>query len=378
MRELSLYLHIPFCVRKCAYCDFLSWEEGESGRERYVGALLEEISSYKGWADNFRVSTVFLGGGTPSVLSGLQIERILDRLNCIFRVEEDAEISVEANPGTVDFEKLMSFRRAGINRISFGLQSAHAEELAMLGRIHTYDEFLDGYHLARKAGFTNVNVDLISAIPKQTVLSWEENLKRVLELEPEHVSAYSLIVEEGTPFFERDRRGELELPCEEAERLMYEKTYEILQLYGYQQYEISNYAKEGRECRHNICYWKRKNYLGLGLGSASLMDNVRFSNTEDMGIYLKDSAQHDVIRMNRDELDVIAQMEEFMFLGLRMMEGVSETEFAQAFSREMRQVYAAQLDKIMEDGLMEYVCGRYRLTRKGIDVSNYVFEQFLI
>ena len=248
--ELELYLHIPFCVRKCAYCDFLSSPENGETIENYVEALIREIKAYQALSLNDIVVTIFLGGGTPSVLEGNQMERIFEALHEVFEIAEDAEITVEANPGTVTQEKLSAYRKLGINRISFGLQSADNGELKLLGRIHTYEQFLESYEMARTAGFTNINIDLISAIPKQTVRSWEETLKRIIRLKPEHISAYSLIIEEGTSFAKLYGEGsplERDLPSEEEERLMYEKTEEILGENGYHRYEISNYAKEGME-----------------------------------------------------------------------------------------------------------------------------------
>lgn len=378
--ELELYLHIPFCVRKCAYCDFLSSPENGETIENYVEALIREIKDYQALSLNDIVVTIFLGGGTPSVLEGNQMERIFEALHEVFEIAEDAEITVEANPGTVTQEKLSAYRKLGINRISFGLQSADNGELKLLGRIHTYEQFLESYEMARKAGFTNINIDLISAIPKQTVRSWEETLKRIIRLKPEHISAYSLIIEKGTSFAKLYGEGsplERDLPSEEEERLMYEKTEEILDQNGYHRYEISNYAKEGMECRHNLGYWERKNYLGLGLGASSLLDNRRYSNTENLREYTECAGQPEKIRKNTEHLTEEEQMEEFIFLGLRKMNGISEQAFWNCFQKTIWDCYGENIRKVMEKGLLKQREGCLSLTKKGIDVSNYVFAEIL-
>ena len=286
MRLLELYIHIPFCKKKCKYCDFLSGPSTADERESYVKSLCQDIRSYAHLAEACRVISIFVGGGTPSALTAFQMQQIFSTVRDTFVVEENAEITVEMNPGTVDREKLSGYKKCGINRLSIGLQSTKNRELQILGRIHTYEEFLETYHMARAEGFENINVDLMSAIPGQSLTDWEENLKTVAELAPEHISAYSLIVEEGTPFAAMAERGELPLPEEETERAMYEETIEVLAKYGFHRYEISNYARDGYECRHNVGYWIRRDYLGFGIGAASLIDNVRFQNEKSLGAYL--------------------------------------------------------------------------------------------
>ena len=412
-KELELYVHIPFCVKKCAYCDFLS--APASGRERtaYVDALTREIRSRKNDYGDYRVSTIFLGGGTPSILAGDDTARIFRALYESFRISDNAEITMEVNPGTVSEEKAAAWKTCGVNRLSIGLQSVNDEELQMLGRIHTYREFLDTWKLVRREGFENINIDLISAIPGQSLKSWEETLRITAGLNPEHISAYSLIVEEGTPFYER--YGEKEstgasfckthpmppLPDEDAEREIYKATEKILAEYGYHRYEISNYSKSGYECRHNLGYWERKEYLGLGLGASSLIGGCRFHNTADMEKYMEicttcSAAEHrcgsgdagdrknirrdtDVRELSEDieNLTTEDQMEEFMFLGLRKMEGISEKDFYEAFGRNIREVYGLQLKKLEEQKLIECRRKRVRLTERGIDVSNYVFSEFI-
>lgn len=371
-RDLELYIHIPFCVKKCAYCDFLSGPADADTIEKYVQALICEIEAVKIKAEKYRVVTVFVGGGTPSVLEGEQIERIFAAVRERFGLGEEDEITIEANPGTVTREKLRSYKRAGINRISFGLQSVNNEELKILGRIHTYEEFLESYRLAREEGFTNINVDLISAIPKQTLESWKRTVDAILELNPEHISAYSLIVEAGTPFEKLYGEGgsrEAELPEEETERVIYQKTKEWLKEAGYERYEISNYAKKGYACRHNLGYWERKEYLGLGLGASSLIENVRFQNTDEMQIYLQYADNEEKRVENRETLTREEELEEAIFLGLRKMEGISK--------KEVEKEYGKQIEKMICQGFLEEENGKIRLTERGIDISNYVFAEIL-
>ena len=392
-QNLSLYLHIPFCVRKCLYCDFLSGPQSAGVQEQYVEALCREIQETSPEYREYQVVSVFIGGGTPSVLLPEQTIRIMETLKSCFTLTDTCEISMEMNPGTVTPEKMNAYRTCGINRISIGLQSANDGELKALGRIHTCADFLKAYEMAVEAGFTNINVDLMSAIPEQTLKSYQETLQKVLALQPQpvHISAYSLIVEEGTPFYEQ----ELNLPDEETERRMYEITDDILRKAGYHRYEISNYALPGRECRHNRVYWKRGNYVGFGLGAASMVENVRFENTRKMQEYLAeyagvpgaepvsaDVAQGDMQQIFRGEnvhpLSPQEQMEETMFLGLRLTEGVSKAEFHRQFGVSMEQIYGKVIQENIVQGLLADEAGYVRLTREGMDLSNYVMAQFLL
>ena len=370
--SFELYIHIPFCVRNCAYCDFLSAPGSEEAKASYTKALLREIEAVK--TEKREVSSIFVGGGTPSALSPSLMGDIFEKIHESFSVAQDAEITIEANPGTLSKEKLFLYKNAGINRLSLGLQSPEEAELKSLGRIHTYEEFLESFSLAREAGFQNINVDLMCALPDQTYEGWIRNLRTVAALHPEHISAYSLIIEEGTPFAKR----KLNLPDEDTEYRMYEDTAGILEEYGYEQYEISNYAKKGLVCRHNIGYWTRKEYLGLGLGAASLWGNQRFSNTSDFSAYLKESGSPEKIRENRETLSLEDEMSEFMFLGLRMTEGVSKAEFLESFGTPIESVYGKVLDKYKNMGLLEEKEGRIFLTRAGIHVSNGVMAEFLL
>ena len=370
---LELYVHIPFCVRKCQYCDFLSGPSDEETKDRYIEALLKEIRAAE-HTEDYEIVSVFIGGGTPSALKAEAIASIMRTLQEQFFFCEDAEVTIEANPGTVDLEKLTIYRNVGINRLSLGLQSTDAEELKLLGRIHSYEEFLKSYEWARKAGFSNINIDLMFAIPGQTGEAWRQHLYQVAELNPEHISAYSLIIEEGTPFAEQN----LDLPDEDTEYQMYEDTAEILERYGYRQYEISNYAKQGYMCRHNAGYWQRREYLGFGLGASSLYRGMRFSNTRRMQEYLKESRNPDQIRKDVIVLSRNERIEEFMFLGLRMTEGISEKKFEENFDVRLMDVYGDILQKYEETGFVEHIETKWRLTRKGIHVSNHILADFLL
>ena len=370
---LELYVHIPFCVRKCQYCDFLSGPSDEETKDRYIEALLKEIRAAE-HTEDYEIVSVFIGGGTPSALKAEAIASIMRTLQEQFFFCEDAEVTIEANPGTVDLEKLTIYRNVGINRLSLGLQSTDAEELKLLGRIHSYEEFLKSYEWAREVGFSNINIDLMFAIPGQTGEAWRQHLYQVAELNPEHISAYSLIIEEGTPFAEQN----LDLPDEDTEYQMYEDTAEILERYGYRQYEISNYAKQGYMCRHNAGYWQRREYLGFGLGASSLYGGMRFSNTHQMQEYLKESRNPDQIRQDVTVLSRNERIEEFMFLGLRMTEGISEKKFEENFDVRLMDIYGDILQKYEETGFMEHIETKWRLTRKGIHVSNHILADFLL
>lgn len=379
-KELELYVHIPFCVKKCSYCDFLSAPATEQTKEAYMAALFAEIGGRaKDYKDRI-VTSVFIGGGTPSLLSGDSIRQLMEHIREGFSLAPDAEITMEVNPGTVTTEKLTAFYAAGINRLSIGMQSAQEQELKILGRIHDFDSFCQVYREAVEAGFTNINVDVMSGLPGQTLASYKDTLEKVLRLEPmpQHISAYSLIVEEGTPFAAMADRGELPLPEEDTERAMYEETIEVLAGYGFHRYEISNYALDGYECRHNVGYWIRRDYLGFGIGAASLIDNVRFQNGRDLNAYL---AHPLACREEQQSLTTQEQMEETMFLGLRLIRGVSYPEFARCYGQTLEEVYGEVIARNEADGLLtvreDETGRRLMLTGRGLDVSNYVMAQFL-
>ena len=381
-RELEIYLHIPFCVKKCFYCDFLSAPADEETRTAYLEALMREVRERAGDYRNYRVVSVFVGGGTPSAVSAKLMAKLLKTLREEFEIAPDAEITIEVNPNTADKEKLYCYRESGVNRLSIGLQSADDGELAAIGRVHTFAQFLETYQNARDCGFSNVNVDVMSALPGQTVEKYLHTLDAVLTLKvpPEHISSYSLILEEGTRLYEMVSQGKLCLPDEESDRRMYELTGRILKKAGYARYEISNYAKEGFECRHNCGYWTRREYLGLGVGAASLIGNHRFKNNDSLQEYLKDPLGQ---RIEEQELSVKEEMEEFMFLGLRLTKGVSADRFMQLFGRELEEIYGAVIARYTKAGLLRYKNEgkgerRLALTARGMDVCNTVMAEFLL
>ena len=382
-KDLSLYVHIPFCVRKCLYCDFLSFSANEDVMKAYFKALSQEIiRSAEDYSDSM-VKTVFFGGGTPSFPNENYICGILSDIRDNYNLAGDAEISLELNPGTASFDKMKRYKEAGFNRLSMGVQSFNDDELKKIGRIHDCATAQRTCEDARNAGFTNINLDIMSALPGQSLKSYLSTVKKAVSLEPEHISAYSLIVEEGTPFYDMD----LDLPSEEEDREMYHKTAEILQDFGYHRYEISNYARDGFECEHNKVYWKRGNYLGLGLGAASMVDNVRWTNTRKTDDYISCLSGNNSItevRENVEKLTLKDRMEEFMFLGLRLTEGVDLAEFESLFGKKIEEVYNEVICKYAEWGLLrrfveektghEHLC----LTTKGLDVSNTVMADFII
>lgn len=367
-KTIGVYIHIPFCISKCNYCDFLSFPASEKVQERYMHALLRELDFVFTRHPKYQARTVFIGGGTPSVVAEGWIRQIMERIP-----GDKQECTIEVNPGTVTGERLAGYRRAGLNRLSIGLQSADDRQLKVLGRIHQWKDFMTTFTQAREAGFTNINIDLMSALPGQSLSSWQDTLEKAAALAPEHISAYSLIIEEGTPFYESCP----DLPDEEEERKMYYATDDFLKKQGYERYEISNYARPGFACRHNIGYWERQSYLGFGLGAASLMDNIRWKNTSDMEQYIQ-GCSHDEINVAQEihPLSAVEQEEEYLFLGMRLCAGVSKDKFRQLFGREITGIYGPALKKLEQEGLI-IMDDNIRLTERGIDVSNYVLANFL-
>ncbi len=388
-QAMGIYVHIPFCVRKCVYCDFLSAPADDTTKKAYMKALIKEIEYFaKANAKEVEkrtVKTIFFGGGTPTVVEAEDITNVLNTIRKYFLVEAGAEITIECNPGTLDEKKASEYVKAGINRISFGLQSPDGKLLKMLGRIHSFAQFDESVRIARTAGISNINIDVMSALPGQSLAGYIEGLKKVLEYEPEHISAYSLIVEEGTPLCENPESFP-KLPGEDEEREMYYETDKLLKAYGYERYEISNYAKVEKECRHNLSYWDRVDYMGFGIGAASLFNGKRMNNISDIEEYIRKAGCENVY----EEVTVLSKedsMEEFMFLGLRKMCGVSLNDFKQSFGVNMLDVYGEIIRKNVNAGLLEYVncCDEkegsvegIRLTSKGIDVSNMVLADFLL
>lgn len=393
---LSLYVHIPFCAVKCKYCDFLSFDGESYGTMlRYVDCVCQEIKLYAPIADEYIVRSVFIGGGTPSLLDESLIINIMAFIKKTFTLEKNVEVTIEANPGTLRHQKLNGYKQAGINRISIGLQSADDSMLRRLGRLHNYDQFVASFKAARRAGFNNINIDVMSGLPGQTIHSYVDTLSKVIEYSPEHISSYSLSIEEGTPFA-NDPSVLESLPPEMIERRMYEITKKLLSVNGYERYEISNYAKPGYECKHNMVYWTGGEYVGFGLGASSYFQGKRFNNMRDIFGYIElmenvsdkfvetdnlETLYNDTTRVLRENVTPIyidSRMEEFMFLGLRMMCGISREDFAERFKKDIYEVYAPVLNKYIDEGYMATEGDRIYLTDMGIDVSNVILADFLL
>ena len=384
MKRLGIYIHIPFCAKKCNYCDFYSLASGEDEKKSYIEALKREIkeASKKVSAD-YEVYTIYFGGGTPSIINADYIKEILDVIKSHFKLYKDdfyPEITIECNPKTVDTEQLSIYREAGVNRISLGLQSTDNDELKLLGRIHTYEDFLESYEMVRKTGFNNVNIDLMSAIPNQKIKTYEKSLNEIIRLNPEHISSYSLIIEEGTPFFKKYSENAplfKDLPSEDEDRKMYTLTSEKLGKAGYERYEISNYAKKGFYSRHNISYWDRVPYLGFGAGASSFFEDERYKNMTNLKEYTKKAGKED-IREEITKLSLNDAMSEFMFLGLRKTEGISKTKFMNNFTFCVEDIFGKTIKKYINNKLLIDNGEFLRLSDRGLDISNYVISDFLL
>ena len=449
--ELGIYIHIPFCVHKCTYCDFLSSPADVHTRKQYVRALINEIyltregkcankliknvlqgdnTSYEdmeeqavngltsdyalydtvcmadyektimqedisGCVDDIKsenghiVTSIFIGGGTPSAIDAEDISDILDAVRKNYNVSDKAEITIECNPGTMDKKKAAIYRKAGINRISFGLQSTDNNELRMLGRIHTYEQFMESYKIAREAGFDNINIDLMSALPGQTMESFKAVLEKALSLGAEHISVYSLIVEEGTRLSDNIDSFP-QIPSDDEDRQMYYMTKEMLSSYGYEQYEISNYAQKGYECKHNLKYWERCDYLGFGIGAASLYGGRRYTNISDIGRYMDVLAEITnaldksyvnellQIRTDMEELSKEDEMSEYMFLGLRKTKGIDITDFKEEFGTDIKDIFGEAIEDNIARGLLIHDGNCLYLSKRGIDISNTVMSDFIL
>lgn len=384
---MKLYVHIPFCVQKCKYCDFLSGNYDVKLRERYTYALISEIESYRERFKDETVTSIYVGGGTPTFLEVVFMQRIFEAIFQNFNVAEDAEISMECNPGTGSLEAFKIYRHMGVNRLSIGLQSANEDELELLGRIHTFEKFETTFREARLAGFDNINVDIMTGLPFQTWNKLSNTIKKVTYLKPEHISCYSLIIEEGTFFYDKykedveRREKDLEteaLPDLDTEYELYKRAQQLLEEKGYHQYEISNYAYEGKECRHNIGYWKRTPYLGVGLGAASLIDEVRYTNVRDISTYIEKCELDESVRVEEIELSKRDAMSEYMYLGLRMNYGIVRQEFFDTFQITVEAVFGKVIKKNEALGLLKAAEGRIFLTDKGMDVANQVMAEFLL
>ncbi len=365
-------MHIPYCAKKCNYCDFKSYAGQLDSTPAYFSMLQQELLEKANDAKNYEVDSIFIGGGTPSLVDAHYIANVLKTIQNNYTVADDCEITIEANPGTLTEEKCRIYRAAGINRISLGLQSANNEELKRLGRIHTFSDYLEAVTMAVEAGFFNISTDLIFGIPGQTAESFLETLRKVLALPLTHISAYSLIVEEGTLFYDMDEKGQLNLPEEDEERKIYWQGRELLQQHGFNQYEISNFAKDGYASRHNEKYWTGQPYLGFGVAAHSYFNGWRFWNPDTISDYLCTEKPAE-----KEEISFYESMQEYMMLGLRRTYGISKEAFRQKFGKDMKEIYAAELTKLQNLGLLEETADAVRLTLKGMDYANLAFMEFV-
>ena len=374
MKKISLYIHIPFCKQRCFYCDFPTFAGKERFREEYIDALIKEI---KEKCSDYLIKTIFIGGGTPSYLEENELEKLLmavSKLNLLDKLE----YSMECNPGTVNENKLKIMKKYGINRISFGLQSCNDNLLKKIGRIHTFKEFLENYNLARKVGFDNINVDLMYGLPNLNIQDWKNTLESICELKPEHISAYSLIIEEGTAFYKLYEKDKLELPSEDEERVMDKITKDILKDNGYHQYEISNFSLDGKECEHNKVYWSLEEYIGVGSASSSYMDGYRFANTSNINDYIEKISNNVSVVIDKYENSIEDEMEEFVFMGLRMVSGIDLLKFEKKFGVDINSIYKEIIEKNIKDGLLVVQKNKMFLTAKGMELSNSVMSDFIL
>ena len=371
MKELGLYIHIPFCAKKCDYCDFISYCNKENKIEEYVKVLKQEINNELQKISEYKTTTIYIGGGTPSYIDSKYIVEILEVIKSKIDLK-DAEITIELNPGTITEQKLLDYKEAGINRLSIGLQETNNELLKQIGRIHTYEEFLATYNLARKLDFQNINVDLMIGLPNQSIQNIKESLNKVINLKPEHISVYSLILEEGTKLYQKYENKEIELPDEELERNMYWYVKNTLENNGYKHYEISNFSKKGYESKHNINCWEQKEYIGFGLNAHSYLDGVRFSNTENLEEYIRKAD-----RIINEKQTIEDMKKEYMLLGLRKINGVSIQKFEEKFIENPIFLFRNELNKLVEKELLEVDGDIIKLTNRGLDLANVVWEEFV-
>lgn len=377
--SIGLYIHIPYCLSKCAYCDFYSVTDNESYK-RYADALIMHMEDYSSGAANRPVDSVFFGGGTPSALPKATMLSLINGIYSNFHLTEDAEFTIEMNPATVGHAELKTYLKAGVNRISIGMQSANNRELELLSRIHTYEEFEKSYYMARDAGFTNINVDVMYGIPEQTTASLMNTLTTLCELKPDHISLYGLKIEDGTPFAAMKSRGELKLPDEDTEFEMYCRAVEFLEKYGYKQYEISNFARTGKQCRHNLKYWNCEEYIGLGAGAHSYFNNRRFSFKKDINAYveaMENPGNKPSIISENYEIRPNERIGEYVMLQLRLRRGIDSDQFAGLFGVSFERLYGKYLDMYISNGFMEKRGNRYAFTLKGMYVSNYILSAML-
>lgn len=375
-QELGIYIHIPFCIQKCYYCDFTSYTKQESMQEHYIEKILQELEQNRTKIEEREVTSIYLGGGTPSILKPKEIQKLLEGLKKVISWQRIKEVTIEVNPGTVDFNKLEIYQKNGVNRISIGLQATQNERLRQIGRIHTWEQFTKTYELTKKVGILNKNVDLMIGLPNQTIQEIKNSLEKIISLDPEHISVYSLVLEEGTKIENIITSGKMKLPTEELERQMYWYVKNTLELAGYYHYEISNFAKIGKESLHNVNCWNQKEYIGLGVAAHSYWKGKRYSNPDTLETYLN-AIDFESIKQIHEEQTKEEQEKEYMLLGLRKIAGVSITEFKQKFGENPIYQFHKELDKLVKEKLVRIDLDQIKLTNKGLDLANIVWEEFI-
>ncbi len=379
--ELGIYIHIPFCMQKCLYCDFVSYINKSECVKEYINCMIKEIQSYD--LKKYNITTIYIGGGTPSFIESDYIKEIINVIqNKLEKNDtrwEDIEITIEANPGTVTLEKLNDYKTAGINRISLGLQATQDRLLKQIGRIHNYKDFLEAYELLKRVGFNNINVDLMIGLPNQSIKDLKESLEKIIKLDPNHISVYSLIIEDGTPISKLLDEEKIKLPDEEIERQMYWYVKNKLELNGYNHYEISNFSKKGKESKHNLNCWKQKQYIGIGAAAHSYFKDIRYSNTNNIEEYIKNIKENNIEKNRKieEKQTIEDKKNEFMMLGFRMIEGVNIADFKAKFVDNPLYVYREKIKKLTDEGLIEVDLNNIKLTNKGLDLANVVFEEFI-
>ncbi len=376
-KDIGVYIHVPFCKSKCFYCDFNSYACAESSIPEYFSAVKKEMGLYTDSLKELEIGTVFIGGGTPSYVAPEYLNETLNLLRTYGHIQAEAEISIETNPGTLSYDKLAAYRDMGINRLSIGLQAWQEPILKSIGRIHSRGEFLENYRQARKAGFENINVDLIFGLPGQTLAQWEETIHQVLSLQPEHISCYSLKVEEGTLFGERLEAGELKMIEDELDREMYYLAVEKLKKAGLKHYEISNFARPGYECRHNLIYWKAEEYIGIGAGAHSYFDENRYSSYNDIKDYVEQLKNGLLPQENKEFISKTESISEYIILGLRLIKGVRSSDFQARYNEDLFHLYKETIGKLQGRGLLQADEKGIRLTPKGLDLANEVMAEFI-
>ena len=379
--ELGIYIHIPFCMQKCLYCDFVSYINKSECVKEYINCMIKEIQSYD--FKKYNITTIYIGGGTPSFIESDYIKEIINVIqNKLEKNDtrwEDIEITIEVNPGTVTLEKLNDYKTVGINRISLGLQATQDRLLKQIGRIHNYKDFLEAYELLKRVGFNNINVDLMIGLPNQSIKDLKESLEKIIKLNPNHISVYSLIIEDGTPISKLLDEEKIKLPDEEIERQMYWYVKNKLELNGYNHYEISNFSKKGKESKHNLNCWKQKQYIGIGAAAHSYFKDIRYSNTNNIEEYIKNVKENNIEKNRKieEKQTIEDKKNEFMMLGFRMIEGVNIADFKAKFVDNPLYVYREKVKKLTDEGLIEVDLNNIKLTNKGLDLANVVFEEFI-